>query len=102
MDRARRQSRHPRQVGQPRQTAGLRPSPDSRGTLVVLGSTALARWMIRSSSQSAERLAIMRATIMHKAHDVRVETIPDAAIQEPTDAVIRITRACICGSDLWP
>ncbi|MEA2999642.1 MAG: hypothetical protein QOK17_1475 [Sphingomonadales bacterium] len=44
----------------------------------------------------------MRATIMHKAGDVRIETVPDAAIKEPTDAVIRITRACICGSDLWP
>src|SRR3954453_13983131 len=44
----------------------------------------------------------MRATIMHKAREVRIENIPDAAIQNPTDAVIRITRACICGSDLWP
>ena len=44
----------------------------------------------------------MRATIMPAAHDVRIDTIPDAAIVEPTDAVIRITRACICGSDLWP
>jgi threonine dehydrogenase-like Zn-dependent dehydrogenase len=44
----------------------------------------------------------MRATIMHKARDVRIENVPDAAIQQPTDAVIRITRACICGSDLWP
>ena len=44
----------------------------------------------------------MRATIMHKAHDVTVENIPDAAIKQPTDAVIRVTRACICGSDLWP
>ena len=44
----------------------------------------------------------MRATIMPKAHDVRIDNVPDAAIQEPTDAVIRITRACICGSDLWP
>src|SRR3954466_12836562 len=44
----------------------------------------------------------MRATIMHKAGDVRIENVPDAAIKEPTDAVIRITRACICGSDLWP
>jgi threonine dehydrogenase-like Zn-dependent dehydrogenase len=44
----------------------------------------------------------MRATVMPKAHDVRIENIPDAAIVEPTDAVIRITRACICGSDLWP
>jgi threonine dehydrogenase-like Zn-dependent dehydrogenase len=44
----------------------------------------------------------MRATIMHKAGDVRIETIADATIVLPTDAVIRITRACICGSDLWP
>jgi threonine dehydrogenase-like Zn-dependent dehydrogenase len=44
----------------------------------------------------------MRATVMHKARDVRIENVPDAAIQKPTDAVIRITRACICGSDLWP
>ena len=44
----------------------------------------------------------MRATVMHKAGDVRIESIPDAAIEKPTDAVIRITRACICGSDLWP
>jgi hypothetical protein len=39
---------------------------------------------------------------MHKAHDVTVENVPDAGIQKPTDALIHITRACICGSDLWP
>jgi threonine dehydrogenase-like Zn-dependent dehydrogenase len=44
----------------------------------------------------------MRATIMPGVHDVRIDNVPDAAIIEPTDAVIRITRACICGSDLWP
>ena len=44
----------------------------------------------------------MRATVMHAAGDVRIENVPDAAIIEPTDAVIRVTRACICGSDLWP
>jgi threonine dehydrogenase-like Zn-dependent dehydrogenase len=44
----------------------------------------------------------MRATIMHKAGDVRIENVPDAAIKSPTDAIIRVTRACICGSDLWP
>src|SRR5690348_9631655 len=44
----------------------------------------------------------MRATIMPKAHEVRIDNVPDAAIVEPTDAVIRVTRACICGSDLWP
>src|SRR5436309_6412330 len=44
----------------------------------------------------------MRATVMYAAGDVRVEDVPDAAIVEPTDAVVRVTRACICGSDLWP
>ena len=44
----------------------------------------------------------MRATIMHGAGDVRIEQVPDVAIQDPTDAVIRVTHACICGSDLWP
>ena len=44
----------------------------------------------------------MRATMMYKAGDVRVENIADAAIKNPTDALVRIARACICGSDLWP
>src|SRR5581483_3771687 len=44
----------------------------------------------------------MRATVMHAAGDVRIENIPDATIVQPTDAVMRVTRACICGSDLWP
>ncbi|MFM2371443.1 MAG: hypothetical protein RIS85_1165 [Pseudomonadota bacterium] len=44
----------------------------------------------------------MRATIMHGTQDVRIGNVPDAAILKPTDALIRITRACICGSDLWP
>jgi hypothetical protein len=44
----------------------------------------------------------MRATIMYSAGDVRIEKVSDAAIVNPTDAVMRITRACICGSDLWP
>ena len=46
--------------------------------------------------------ALMRATIMYAAGDVRVEDVPDATIVDPTDAVVRVTRACICGSDLWP
>ncbi|TLZ00754.1 MAG: zinc-dependent alcohol dehydrogenase family protein [Gammaproteobacteria bacterium] len=44
----------------------------------------------------------MRATVMHAAGDVRIENVPDATIVQPTDALIRVTRACICGSDLWP
>jgi threonine dehydrogenase-like Zn-dependent dehydrogenase len=44
----------------------------------------------------------MRATVMYGAGDVRIENVSDAAITEPTDALVRVTRACICGSDLWP
>ena len=44
----------------------------------------------------------MRATVMYGAGDVRVENVPDARLVEPTDALLRVTRACICGSDLWP
>src|SRR5947208_5128308 len=44
----------------------------------------------------------MRATIMYRAGDVRVENVPDPTLKEPTDALVRITRACSCGSDLWP
>ncbi len=44
----------------------------------------------------------MRATVMYGAGDVRVETVPDARLLKPTDALVAVTRACICGSDLWP
>jgi threonine dehydrogenase-like Zn-dependent dehydrogenase len=44
----------------------------------------------------------MRATLMYGAGDVRVEDVPDPTPREPTDAVVRVLRSCICGSDLWP
>jgi hypothetical protein len=44
----------------------------------------------------------MRATIMYGAYDVRIENVRDAKIIEPTDAIVTVTRASICGSDLWP
>lgn len=44
----------------------------------------------------------MKATYMFGAGDVRVIEVPDPTLQEPTDAVVRIVRACVCGSDLHP
>ena len=44
----------------------------------------------------------MKATVMYGAGDVRIENVPDARIIEPTDALVVVTRAAICGSDLWP
>jgi threonine dehydrogenase-like Zn-dependent dehydrogenase len=42
----------------------------------------------------------MRATVWHDKRDVRVENVPDPAIEEDTDAVIRVTSSGLCGSDL--
>jgi len=44
----------------------------------------------------------MRATVMYGAGDVRVQQVPDSTIKRRTDALVRVTGACICGSDLWP
>lgn len=44
----------------------------------------------------------MRGVIMHGPGDVSVEDRQNPTIQEPTDAIIRVTAACVCGSDLWP
>lgn len=43
----------------------------------------------------------MRATVIHGARDVRIEGVPDPVIQHPTDAIVRVVAACVCGSDLW-
>jgi threonine dehydrogenase-like Zn-dependent dehydrogenase len=42
----------------------------------------------------------MRALTWQGNHDVRVETVPDPSIEQPTDAIVRITSTAICGSDL--
>ncbi|WP_372733706.1 zinc-dependent alcohol dehydrogenase family protein [Nocardioides sp.] len=44
----------------------------------------------------------MRATTIHDTRDIRVSEVPDPIIEAPTDAIVRVTAACICGSDLWP
>ncbi|MBW8485945.1 zinc-dependent alcohol dehydrogenase family protein [Actinomadura parmotrematis] len=44
----------------------------------------------------------MRATLIYGAGDVRVEDVPDPVLREPTDALVRVLRSCVCGSDLWP
>jgi len=44
----------------------------------------------------------MRATVLYGAGDVRVENVPDPVIKKPTDAIVRVLRAAVCGSDLHP
>lgn len=43
----------------------------------------------------------MKATAYHGVRDVRLDTVPDPSIMTPNDAIVRVTRAAICGSDLW-
>jgi threonine dehydrogenase-like Zn-dependent dehydrogenase len=44
----------------------------------------------------------MRQAVIHAPGDVRVEERDKPTISAPTDAIIRVTAACVCGSDLWP
>jgi hypothetical protein len=44
----------------------------------------------------------MRATLIHGPRDVRLEEVPDPKVHRPTDAVVKVVAACVCGSDLWP
>jgi threonine dehydrogenase-like Zn-dependent dehydrogenase len=44
----------------------------------------------------------MRGVVLHAPGDIRIEDREDPRIIEPTDAVIRLSATCICGSDLWP
>src|ERR1700709_1357691 len=44
----------------------------------------------------------MLGTILYGARDVRCEDVPEPKILKPTDAIIRLSASCICGSDLWP
>ncbi|MFE6234032.1 zinc-binding dehydrogenase [Cellulosimicrobium sp. NPDC057862] len=43
----------------------------------------------------------MRATVIHAPYDVRVEQRDDPRLLAPTDAIVRVEAACVCGSDLW-
>src|SRR5688572_10558052 len=56
----------------------------------------------QTSTLNRERKPPMRGTVLHAPGDVRVEDRPDPAIEQPTDAVLRLTASCVCGSDLWP
>jgi threonine dehydrogenase-like Zn-dependent dehydrogenase len=44
----------------------------------------------------------VRATLIHGPSDIRLEQVPDPVLHRPTDAVVRVVAACVCGSDLWP
>jgi threonine dehydrogenase-like Zn-dependent dehydrogenase len=44
----------------------------------------------------------MKAAVLHAPYDVRIEECPEPMIEQPTDALVRMSATCVCGSDLWP
>src|SRR3979490_1454632 len=44
----------------------------------------------------------MRGAVLYAPHGVRIDDRADPKIVEPTDAIMRLSATCICGSDLWP
>ena len=44
----------------------------------------------------------MKAAVLHAPWEISTEEVPDPTLVLPTDALVRVTAACICGSDLWP
>ena len=61
----------------------------------MTASTRINR--VGHSAPARASVAVMQATVMYGAGDVRIETVPDAHLIEPADAPARVTRACICG-----
>jgi threonine dehydrogenase-like Zn-dependent dehydrogenase len=47
-------------------------------------------------------LSCVKATTIHAPYDIRLSDVPDPTLLTPSDAIVRVTASCICGSDLWP
>ncbi len=47
-------------------------------------------------------MRVMRVATIHAPRDIRLEERPEPTIDAPTDAIVKVTAGCICGSDLWP
>jgi threonine dehydrogenase-like Zn-dependent dehydrogenase len=83
-----------------RQRTASRPGSNGVWHIGAVGKLAVPD--VRDDETTGSEVIVMRATVMYGAGDVRVEDMPDPAIREPTDAVVRVLRSAICGSDLWP
>jgi threonine dehydrogenase-like Zn-dependent dehydrogenase len=51
---------------------------------------------------SNEEIITMKAAVLHAPYDIRFEERPEPMVEQPTDALIRMSATCVCGSDLWP
>jgi threonine dehydrogenase-like Zn-dependent dehydrogenase len=73
-------------AGHARQAADVSPAAHRGGTFPLI----------------QRRTTPMRGAVLHAPGDVRVEEREDPRILAPTDAIIRLSATCVCGSDLWP
>src|SRR2546427_1693335 len=55
-----------------------------------------------TNSKNQSERKNMKATVLYGPRDVRFEERETPKITKPTDAIIRISATCVCGSDLWP
>jgi threonine dehydrogenase-like Zn-dependent dehydrogenase len=60
----------------------------------------VSRWDVTDRKSTEEALPV-RAAIFNEPRNVTAGDRPDAAIREPSDAVVRVVLACVCASDLW-
>src|SRR5829696_6689229 len=99
---------HRRQCGLPRAAWGAlsvhvsretsSSARDEVGWIPAAGSEVPAGPGVCPTSRSLS----MRVAVMTAPGEVQVEDRADPTIQKPTDAIIRLSATCICGSDLWP
>jgi threonine dehydrogenase-like Zn-dependent dehydrogenase len=84
------------------------PHPESPGPAHHLGAvssefTATPQTLESLAGRATEtRRYFMKATVMYGPRDVRFEEVNDPKILKATDAIIKLSATCICGSDLWP
>src|SRR5882762_5707697 len=71
-----------------------------RGSVYAIIAASQLRLTLGTRPDLDEKDSLMKGTVFHGPHDVRVERVADPTIKTPTDALVRITRAGICGSDL--
>jgi hypothetical protein len=72
----------------------------ARGARGGVAASLAVRRGGRRRARGARRGCTMKAVTFHGKRDVRVENVPDPTIEQPTDAIIRVTSSGLCGSDL--
>ena len=62
---------------------------------------AFAQHVPAPGSRTRPTIGPVRATTIYGPHDIRLEEVPDPHLVQPTDAIVKVVAACVCGSDLW-